>query len=102
MSERVLLPLKEAARLLSVSPRTLRRLVLSGVLGTVMLGGRPMVPTSEIQRLAQLPTSSEQAPAETPTTSEDHSQEVIVVRRRRTLGELEVERLRKLRARRTT
>ena len=91
----LLVPQKAAAKLLSVSPRTLRRLIVSGVLATVSLGGRPMVPMAEILRVAQptKPVTEEVAAAlEVPPMPR---------RRRKTAGDIEVERLRALRARRT-
>lgn len=50
-----LLTLKRAAQELSMSPSTVKRLIQAGKLGTRKLGGRRMVPASEIRRLASLP-----------------------------------------------
>jgi excisionase family DNA binding protein len=84
MDEALVVPLKRAAQLLSVSPRTLRRLVGAGVLSAVMLGGRQMIPTSELKRVTQ-PRQTREAPAG---------------QARGTRGQQEVERLRALRQRR--
>lgn len=49
-----LLTLKMAARELSVGMTKLRELVAANVVLTVPLGGRPMVPRSEIERLSKV------------------------------------------------
>lgn len=55
--------LEEAARRLSVSASTVRRLVRSGQLLTVRIGGRVMVPMGELRRLASPTEAPKRVPA---------------------------------------
>jgi excisionase family DNA binding protein len=48
-----LLGLSEAARMLSVSIHTLRRLVARGEVATVNVGARRLIPDSEVERIIQ-------------------------------------------------
>ena len=50
--QRAMYPLPEAAELLGVGMTKMRELVKSGVVMTVPLAGRDMVPNSEIERLS--------------------------------------------------
>jgi len=49
----VLLPVKTAARLLSVSPRTLKRRISNGTVESVRVGRRILIPQHEIDRIAK-------------------------------------------------
>jgi excisionase family DNA binding protein len=49
------LPIREAARRLSLSRTTLRELVAKGKVRTVLIGERTMVPAREIERLVTVP-----------------------------------------------
>lgn len=48
----LLVPVPKAARLLSVSAKKLRSLIASGKVKSVQLGGRQMVATAELKRIA--------------------------------------------------
>lgn len=48
----------DAARLLGRSPKTVRRMILAGELGTVLMLGSRMVPMSEILRLTTVITTA--------------------------------------------
>jgi len=48
-----LISITEAARILGVSPFTIRRLAKSGSLRTVTVGARRLVPLGEIERVGQ-------------------------------------------------
>lgn len=53
---------KRAARELSVSLTTLNRLVAAGQIWVVHLGGRQMVPASEVRRVASIQRTSARRP----------------------------------------
>lgn len=62
----LVVPLREAAELLSVSTRTLERMHAAGTLVILKIGRLRMVPISEIERMTSMPKLDHSAP---PTTT---------------------------------
>lgn len=66
-------PLQRAAKMLSQGLTKTREMVKAGVIGTVEIGGRKMVPVSEITRLTTAVPTNRPAPrgrrSKTPATS---------------------------------
>ena len=53
LTEERLLPVRKAAERLGVAESTLRRLIAQGEIGARKVGGKVVVPLSEIQRIAK-------------------------------------------------
>lgn len=62
MTDRLAYRVAEAARLLGVSERTVRRLVASGQLRAVTVGGIVLVPRAELDRLLEGDPASQAGP----------------------------------------
>lgn len=58
---------REAARLLSRSEATVKRMIAAGELRTVQIHGTPMVPFSEIVRVTSVASAPEKGPRLVPT-----------------------------------
>lgn len=67
--QRHALDFRDAARLMSLSLRSVARLAKSGELRTVRLGGRVLVPMSEVVRLSTPKASSKGGPLVRPSLS---------------------------------